>query len=44
MAKNNTAAELPFPVAGLAVVPLTNPRPPFTVAEPAGVPLYHPFP
>lgn len=38
MAKNNTAAELPFLIAEPAVVPLTNPGPPFPVAGSAVVP------
>lgn len=38
MAKKNTVAELPFPVAELAEVPLTNPWSPFPVAGSAVVP------
>lgn len=38
MAKNNTAAELPFLIAEPAVVSLTNPGPPFPVAGSAVVP------
>lgn len=38
MAKKNTAAELSFQIAEPAVVPLTNPRPPFQVAGLAVVP------